>query len=490
MDCIKNIEGAEPKTFWKNFDKVLSIPNPSGYEKQLINYLKDFSEKLDLKYTVDEVGNMIIKKPASEGKEKSPTVVLQAHLDMVPQKNQNTVHDFFKDPIRAFVEDGWVKTNGTTLGADNGTGVASIMSILEDKTLKHGPIEALLTVEEEVGLRGAGNIKSGDLNGKYMINLDGGPNEVFIIGCAGGINTDISFAYESKEIINPEVKKFMKLTVKGLKGGHSGGEVQSQLGNANKILFRILYKLNKEAKIEISDIDSGGLRNAIPREGSSVFGFNKTEMDEIIGKINFEVKLIKLELQKSDSGLYIDIEDTIIPPSIMDKKSQNNLIAALHVAHNGLIRMFDETPEFVQTSTNLASVKLDNNSRTVKILFMTRSAVLSLKNEFCDKLEALFKMAGTCEIEHNGAYPGWIPDTESKLLKTAVCINKKMFGDEPKLTITHGGLECGIIGNVFPEMEMIAIGPNAKGVHSPDEMLEVVSMERNYNFLVKLISEL
>jgi dipeptidase D len=490
MDCIKNIEGIKPKAFWKNFDKILSIPHPSGHEQQLVEYLKDFSENLGLAYTVDRVGNLLIRKTGSAGKKNAPGVVLQAHLDMVPQKNQGTEHDFLTDPITAYAENGWVKANGTTLGADNGTGIASIMSILEDDSIEHGPIEALLTVEEEVGLRGAGNLKPGELTGKYMINLDGGPGEVFVIGCAGGVNSDIIFNYDSEKVVDAENKNFIKLTVKGLKGGHSGGDVQKQLGNANKILFRILYKLNKECEIGISDIDSGGLRNAIPREGSLVFGFDKAKEKEIIEKINIELDLIKTELQNSDSGLYIEIENVKTPANIIDKKTQDGLIAALHIAHNGLIRIFDETPEFVQTSTNLASVKLNSDTQTVKVLFMTRSAVLSLKNEFCDKIEALFKMAGASKVEQHGTYPGWTPNTESKLLNTAVDLNKEIFEKKPKLTITHGGLECGIIGSVYPEMEMLAIGPNIKGAHSPDERLEIISMERNYNFLVKLLAKL
>ena len=489
MKCIKDIDGFEPKAFWKNFDKILSIPHPSGYEQELVEYLKEFSDGLGLKYVVDSVGNILIKKPATLKKKNSPVVVLQAHLDMVPQKNRGTEHDFLKDSISAYVEDGWVKANGTTLGADNGTGVASIMSILEDKTIEHGPIEALLTIEEEVGLRGAGNLKPGILTGKYMINLDCGPDDNFIIGCAGGVNSEIIFDYNRDEINDLDKYTFIKLSVKGLKGGHSS-DVLRQKGNANKILFRILYSLNKKFKIRISDIDSGGLRNAIPREGSVVFSFDKSKEKELIKNIYAELENIKNELKTSDSDLYVEIENTSKPDFVIDIKSQNAIISSIHACQIGLIRMSDEMTETIETSTNMASVKLEKEKSEIKIVFMTRSTMLSQKDLFCDKIDALFKLAGAAEVKHLGGYPGWLPNTQSELLDIAVDVYKRMFNALPVQKVVHGGLECGIIGDVYPEMEMLAIGPNAEGAHSPDEKLEIVSMKKNYDFLIELLAAL
>jgi dipeptidase D len=490
MDNLKGGSELKPKNFWKHFDKILSIPHPSGHEKGLIEYLKKFSDKLNLKYEVDTVGNVLIKKPASSTKKTYSTVVLQAHLDMVPQKNFGSTHDFLKDSISAYLDEGWIKANGTTLGADNATGVASIMSILEDQTIEHGPIEALLTVEEEVGLRGAAKLKSGILNGKYMINLDGGPDDVFVIGCAGGVNTEVTFNYTPVKNVDIKNCNFIKFMVKGLKGGHSGDDVQCQRGNSNKILFRVLYRLNKKFDIKISDIDSGGLRNAIPREGFAIFGFDKTKEKAVIETITFEMNIIKSELQSIDPGLYFERENLSAPEFLLDKGVQNNLIASIHACHNGIIRVFDDATAAVQTSTNLALVRLDKISKTVKVIFMTRSAMQSEKNTFCERLDALFKLAGASNIKQIDSYSGWLPDRQSILLSTASDVYKRMFSVVPKQKITHGGLECGIIGGLYPGMDMIAIGPNMEGLHSPDEKVEVASMEKNYNFLVELLAVL
>ena len=490
MKCIKNIESIAPEDFWRNFDKVLSIPHPSGHEQELIEYLKTFSDNLNLKYTVDKAGNILIKKPASPEKKDAPTVVLQAHLDMVPQKNHDIKHDFSKDPISAYVENGWVKTNGTTLGADNGTGVASIMSILENTNIKHGSLEALLTVEEEVGMRGANNLAPNLLTGKYMINLDCGPDDNIIIGCAGGGSSEITFTYSSEKIVNSNKYTFLKLSVKGLKGGHSAGDIPRQRGNANKILFRILYKVNKKFEIKISNIDSGGLKNAIPREGSVVFGFNKSEENELVGNVNSEIETIKNELQNSDSNLYHELIPMPTPETVIDNVTLKNLISSIHICHNGLIRMIDKDLTRVETSTNLASVKLDSTQSSIKIVFLTRSLVLSQRILFYEKLDALFELAGASRIIHSKGSPAWLPHTDSKLLAITVNLYKKMFNSVPVQKIIHGGLECGIISNIYPKMELLAIGPITSGAHSPNEELNISSMEKNYNFLIALLAEL
>ncbi|MCF7792123.1 MAG: beta-Ala-His dipeptidase [Victivallales bacterium] len=419
MNCIRGIESLKPKEFWKNFNSILSIPHPSGHEQKLIQFLKDFSENSGLGYSVDETGNMVIRKPAAKGKERSPGIILQAHLDMVPQKNPNTEHDFIKDPIYSYVEDGWIKTCGTTLGADDGTGVAAIMTVLEDKSIQHGPIEALLTVQEEVGLQGAGKLKSGILNGKYLINLDSGPEDCFVIGCAGGADSEVTFGYKTEELKDAESYESVKLTVKGLKGGHSGSAIHCQLGNANKILFRLLYRINKNFHLKIIDINSGGLRNAIPREGSAVFAVRKNDRKKIINTLNNEFEDIKQELNYADPRVCIEIEEMPLQPLSIDKKTQNNLVSSLHVCHNGVIRYFDNVKEAVQASVNLANVKMDPVSKQIKILFMTRSAVESLKQENCDKIDALFTTAGAKQVRHYGQYPGWLPKFESDLQTVA-----------------------------------------------------------------------
>ena len=488
MSCIKGLESLSMKSFWGNFDKILSIPNPSGHEAELVAYLKNLSDENGLQFITDKTGNVVIKKNASPGMEKRPTVILQAHLDMVPQKHDNVEHDFTKDPIKAYIEDGIVKTYGTTLGADDGVGIASIMTLLADKNAVHGPLECLLTVQEEVGLQGASGLEKGLLDGKYLINIDGGPDDTFVIGCAGGVNSEISFKYALSES-NTEGKKFVEISISGLKGGHSGADVHHQRGNANKILFRILNRLNHEINVELCNVDSGGLRNAIPRVGKAVVAYDDADEAAFKEIIDEEKTLIQAEFKFSDPKIEVSYKDAA-KSQIIDCRVKDNLISAIHVCHNGVIRYFDEIEGAVQTSTNLASVKMDKEKSLINILIMTRSAVQSLKDEYCSKIDSLFNLAGAVSVKHSNSYPGWLPNVDSLLLQRAVQVFEGMFSKKPEQEVVHGGLECGIIGEKYPGVEMISIGPDIQNCHSPEETLNVKSMESSYKFLAELLKQL
>ncbi|MDR2084509.1 MAG: aminoacyl-histidine dipeptidase [Bacteroidales bacterium] len=480
-ESIKNLE---PKIVWKNFYELTQIPRPSFHEERAVAYLKAFGEKLNLETIVDEVGNVIIRKPATPGMEDRKGLILQAHIDMVPQKNSNVNHDFEKDPINAYDDGtGWVRAKDTTLGADNGMGLAAIMSILESKDIKHGPIEGLFTATEETGMDGANGLKSGLLKGDILLNLDSEDEGELYIGCAGGIDANIEFEFK-KEAVPADYITF-QIYVKGFNGGHSGMDINTGRGNANKILFRYLNIIKDRWHAELSEVTAGSLRNAIPREAFATVLIPNKHKEDIKGCVKNYEAVIKSELGDVEPKLEIGIKEIEKAQFIMDKKSQLNLILSINACQNGVIRMSTSMEGLVETSSNLAIVKTEGNKVVVSCLL--RSSVDSAKDALAASIKACFDLAGA-KVVLDGAYPGWKPNVNSEILRLAQDIYKKHFHKDAKIMAVHAGLECGILGAKYPNWDMISIGPTIRHPHSPDEKVNIESVGKFYDFL-KLIVE-
>ncbi|OFX25280.1 MAG: cytosol nonspecific dipeptidase [Bacteroidetes bacterium GWA2_31_9b] len=482
---MSEVRNLNPKAVWEIFQSLCDIPRPSKHEQKVIEYVKKFGENLGLETIVDEIGNVIIKKPASKGMEDRMTVVLQGHLDMVPQKNSDIQHDFEKDPIQSYVDGEWVTAKDTTLGADNGIGVAAAMAVLQDKNLVHGPIEALFTIDEETGMTGAENLKSGILNGDIMMNLDSEDEGELYIGCAGGVDTVVKYHYKEENV--PADFKAFRIDVKGLKGGHSGLDINMGRGNSNKILNRILYTLNKSIEIRLSDIDSGSLRNAVPREGFAIVVVAVNQVGELKSFIDELTPVIKAELSGTEPGLEIKYTEVEIPKTMIDKTTHNNLIKGIYGCPNGVIRMSDAMPGLVETSTNLAIVK--KLKGFIQIDSLQRSSVDSAKEDLANMIRCVFEMAGA-EVVHQGAYPGWKPNINSPILKTMKEVYNTKYGKVPEVKAIHAGLECGIIGDIYPNFDMISFGPTIRFPHSPDEKVKIDTVQKFYDFLLETLKNI
>lgn len=482
---MSEIRNLNPKAVWDIFQNLCDIPHPSKSEEKIRQYVKSFGEKLGLETIVDEIGNVIIKKPATKGMEDRMTVVLQGHLDMVPQKNNDVKHDFITDPIQPYIDGEWVRAKSTTLGADNGIGVAATMAILQDNTLEHGPIEALFTIDEETGMTGAENLKPGLLNGDIMINLDSEDEGELYIGCAGGVDTEAKFYYKTEKV--PADVKAFRIDVKGMKGGHSGMDIILGRGNANKTLNRILYTVNKTLSIRIADIQSGSLRNAIPREGYAVVVVSNSHVGEFKNFINELIPVIKAELSATEPDLQISFAETAMPESVIDEKTNNNLIKGIYACPNGVIRMSDAMPGLVETSNNMAIVT--KKEGYIEVDCLTRSSVDSAKEDLANMIRCGFEMAGA-EVIHKGAYPGWKPNIESPILKTMKEVYNNKFGKVPDIKAIHAGLECGIIGDIYPNFDMISCGPTIRHPHSPDEKVKIDTVQKFYDFLLETLKNI
>ena len=433
----------------------------------------------------DEVGNVIIKKPASSGMEDRKTIVMQSHLDMVHQKNNDTVFDFDNQGIEMFVEGDWVKARGTTLGADNGLGVATIMAVLESKDIAHPAIEALFTIDEETGMTGAMGLKGGLLEGDILLNLDTEEDDEIGVGCAGGIDVTAKGSYED-ERVEEEGFKAYKLEVKGLQGGHSGMQIHEGLGNANKIMNRLLYAVVED--IQVSEIDGGSLRNAIPRESVAIVVFEADKQLIIESLLNALSDTIKKELKTMEPDLEIIFSETSLPKKVMPFAAQEQLINALYAAHNGVYKMSADIPELVETSNNVARVIVKDGA--IKVGCLTRSSVESSKMDLANALTATFELAG-CIVELSGDYPGWTPNMDSDILKVMVPLYKELNnGKKPHVSACHAGLECGILGQNYPDMDMISFGPNIKGAHSPDERAQISSTQKYWKFILEILKHI
>ena len=475
----------KPASLWRNFAGICNVPHPSKKEEKIRQFLVDFGKQHNLETIVDEVGNIIIKKPATPGMENRKGVVLQGHVDMVPQKNSETVHDFEKDPIQAYVDGEWVKARGTTLGSDNGIGVAAAMAVLESDDIPHGRVEALFTIDEESGMTGAFGLKPDSLKGDILINMDSEDEGELYIGCAGGIDTNMKFRYS--EVAVPPKSVAYKISISGLRGGHSGLDIALGRGNSNKIMIRLFRHAAMEYGLRVADIDGGSLRNAIPREAFATVTIpenNKQQFEEYVK--NYQL-LIKSELGKVEPNFIIKLENTELPVAVIDETTQKNLISSVYGCPNGVIGMINDMPGVVETSTNLAIVKSENG--VIEICTLQRSSVNSKKDDLATMVRCVFEMAGA-EVVHSGSYPGWKPNLESPILETMKNVYNNRFGKIPEVKIIHAGLECGLIGDVYPEMDLISFGPTIKNPHSPDEMVNIKTVEMFWDFLVETLKNI
>ncbi len=475
----------EPKEMWNHFADLNAVPRPSKKEERIIEFIIQFGNKLGLETYKDEVGNVIIKKPSSKGMEQKQTVVLQSHLDMVHQKNAATNFDFNTQGIEMFVDGDWVKANGTTLGADNGIGVASIMTILSTKNIPHPAIEALFTIDEETGMTGALNLQGGLLEGKILLNLDTEDDNELTIGCAGGIDVTATGSY-THEAPPPNTVAY-KIFVKGLTGGHSGMDIYKGRGNANKIMNRILLATFEKFGIQIASIDGGSLRNAIPRESVAdivILENDEPELESFIGELEKE---IKAEYNTTDNHLSITITKAEEKIRVMQKGFQVKLMRCLYATENGIYRMSADIEHLVQTSNNLARVLCKNGEYTIQCL--TRSSVDSEKMDLAKSLKSTFELIGA-KVDFKGSYPGWTPKPEAAIVKTMSSLYKEMYNEEALVSACHAGLECGILGTNYPDIEMISFGPNIRGAHSPDEKVQVSSVQKFWNFFLETLKRI
>jgi dipeptidase D len=479
----KEIKNINPTEVWSIFDQMTQIPRPSNHEEKIQDWAVNFGESLGLETLKDEVGNVIIRKPATKGMEDRKGIIFQGHLDMVPQKNSNKEFDFEKDPIEAFIDGDWVTANGTTLGADNGIGVSSALAVLASKTIKHGPIEVLLTATEETGMDGAKGLKAGILNGDILLNTDTEDEGTFSVGCAGGIDVIATFKNKlSKKL--PKNSSAFNLIVTGLKGGHSGIDIHLGRGNANKIFFRILKELYEKLGVRLADIQGGSLRNAIPREAFGLLVVRTNKAKKLESFVAELADVIKVELENVEPDLKIELEATKMPKKMMSKSLQQKLTSAVWAAPNDVIRMSDTMPGTVETSTNLAIVK--SGKKNIEICCLVRSFSESAKMAVASRLESVFSLAGA-KVVFEGAYPGWKPNVKSEILEVMKDLYKTQFKKNPQLLAMHAGLECGILGATYTNWDMISIGPTIKFPHSPDEKVNIKTVQKYWDFLLNVL---
>lgn len=477
----KEIRNLEPKALWNHFSDLNAVPRASKKEERVIAFMKNFGEKLGLETLVDDVGNVIIRKPATEGMENRKMVVMQSHLDMVHQKNTDTDFDFDTQGIEMYIDGDWVRARGTTLGADNGIGVATIMAVLESKDIEHPAIEALFTIDEETGMTGAKGLKGGLLKGEILLNLDTEEDDEIGVGCAGGIDVSARGSYTESTV---DKGVLYTVHVKGLQGGHSGMDIIKGLGNANKLMNRVLVAAKEY--LQIVKVNGGGLRNAIPREShAQVWVTSENQFLEIFETIK---KAIFQEYKSLEPQLTIEIEkDSSEVSKVMDAENQNLFLNAMTALHNGVYRMSPDIENLVETSNNISKVQVENGE--LKIECLTRSSVESSKQDLVNTLSAVFDLAGY-EVTLSGDYPGWTPNMDSPILKVLDSIYEKMNGERANVAACHAGLECGILGQNYPEMDMISFGPTIKGAHSPDERVSISSVQKYWDFVLEILKNI
>ncbi len=477
----KDILSLSPARLWQHFYDLTQIPRPSKKEHKAVEHVAEFGEKLGLVTEVDSVGNVLIRKPATKGMENRKGIILQGHLDMVPQKNSDTNHDFEKDPIDAYIDGEWVRARGTTLGADNGIGAAAAMAILEATDIEHPALEALFTIDEETGMTGAFAVKPGWMQGDILMNLDSEDEGELCVGCAGGLDGSFNATYEEQNAADGVA---YKLNITGLKGGHSGVDIALGRGNANKIIARILKNLTEKCGVQLSQMEGGNLRNAIPRESFATIVVEKAKEAAVRKELENLSQLIKAELSAVDENLKIAIEPTAVPQKVMNSKSQLTLLNAVCACPNGVVRMSDAIPGLVETSTNLAIVKIADGAMSASCLL--RSSVDSAKEYLAECMESVFTLAGV-KSEFTGGYPGWKPNPTSPILKVMSELYEKMFNTKPHVRAIHAGLECGILGGGYPNMDMISFGPTILNPHSPDERVNIATVEKWWKYTQEVL---
>ena len=481
----KDIRNLAPKSLWNHFSNLNAVPRPSKKEEKVIQFMVDFGAKLNLETIVDKVGNVIIKKSATKGLEDRKTVVLQSHLDMVHQKNNNTNFDFDTQGIEMLIENDCVTAKGTTLGADNGLGVASIMAILSSKEIEHPNLEALFTIDEETGMTGAMGLDSTILKGDILLNLDTEEDDEIGMGCAGGI--DVTATKSFKEEKTPENVIGYQITVNGLQGGHSGMDIHKGLGNANKIMNRLLFDGLNKFGLRISQINGGSLRNAIPRESIAKIVIEDIFKEAFIVEINESIELIKNELLLVEPNLNIEISEISISEKVMELGAQESCIKSIYASVNGVYKMSLAIPDLVETSNNIAKITVKNGK--IEVLCLTRSSSESSKKDLSNSLQSCFELGGF-EVTFSGNYPGWQPNINSEILTVVTDLYEKLHGEKPKVAACHAGLECGILGEHYPKMDMVSFGPTIRGAHSPDEKVSISSVQKFWKFLIEILKNI
>ncbi len=475
----------KPELLWNHFEEICKIPHPSKKEEKLAQYIVSFAKANNLESARDEFGNVVVRKAATPGNENLIPIVLQCHIDMVAEKNSDVTHDFDKDPIQCYVDGDWVKAKGTTLGADNGIGVAAALAIMESKDLEHGPIEALFTLDEETGLFGAQALKPGFLNGKILMNLDSEEDGALYIGCAGGQNTFVKFKFNLNDV--PANTTAFEIKIAGLKGGHSGLDINTGRGNAIKLIARLLHELNYTFGIRLVSINGGSKHNAIPRETFAIIRVAKKFAADILAYVERYNKIVQSELASVEPTLNVTASETKSKSKVMDKATTKNMIDALYAVPNGVIKMSADIPGLVETSTNLAVVV--TKGKAVEVTLSQRSSVESEKHDISNAIAALFKLA-KAEVVQGDGYPGWKPDIHSPVLGTMKNVYQKMYGNEPAVKAIHAGLECGIIKERYPDMDMISFGPTLMDVHSPDEKILISTVDKFWNLLSTVLKNI
>jgi dipeptidase D len=475
----------QPERLWHYFLEICKVPRPSKKEEKIAAYLMNFGSEHGLETLRDEIGNVLIRKPGTKGKENVKSVILQSHIDMVCEKNSDVQFDFDNDSIQPFIEGEWVKAHGTTLGADDGIGIAAQLAILESGDIPHGPIECLFTIDEETGLTGAFGLKPDLLNSRILLNLDSEDEGQIFIGCAGGRDTVATFDLETDPVQEGSVA--YKVSITGLKGGHSGDDINKGLGNAVKLLNRFLWNCSKKFYARVSSMDAGNLRNAIAREGFAVLTLAADKSAEFEQYVKVFESEIRDELHTTEPSLKLESVRCDLPATVLTPDIEYFLLNALYSCPHGVIEYSREIPNFVETSTNLASVKFKED----KIIVTTsqRSSVASAMNDVCDMVASVFHLAGA-DIEQSAGYPGWKPDPDSEILRLTVDSYRGLFREEPKVLAIHAGLECGLIGAIYPGMDMVSFGPTIKGAHSPDERLEIKSAVKFWELMVDVLGKI
>ncbi len=476
----------EPKILFEYFHEITQIPRPSKKEEKIIQFLLDFGAKYGLETVKDKIGNIVIRKPATKGYEGLKPVVLQSHVDMVCEKNEGTIHDFDKDPIQTYVDGDWVKAKGTTLGADNGIGVAAQLAILASDTIEHGDLECLFTVDEETGLTGAFQLQPNVLKGEILLNLDSEDDGEAFIGCAGGIDTVARFMYETEPV---DTKNYfpMRIEVSGLLGGHSGDDIDKGRGNAIKILGRFLWEINQKYDIQLASFRGGNLRNAIVREAEAVIMCNKKHKEEVRAAYNVYIAEQEKIWKKNEPKISFDLESTAEPKEVFSKDLKNRFLNAIYACPHGVFAMSQSIEGMVETSTNLAAVKLDG--KTLLVTTSQRSEIESQKYNLGQMVESVFRLAGA-EVRHSDGYPGWAPNPDSAIMEVTVESYKRLFNKDLVVRSIHAGLECGLFLEKYPHWDMISIGPDIKGAHSPDERLHIESTQKFWKHLLDILTHI
>lgn len=481
----KVLKDLKPARVYHYFEEICQIPRPSKHEEKIAAYLMDFGKQHNLETMMDKTGNVIIRKPATKGMENRKSVVLQSHIDMVCEKNNDVEHDFNADPIHPYIDGEWVKAKGTTLGADDGIGVATQLAILDSTDIAHGPIECLFTVDEETGLTGAFGLDNTTLKSTILLNLDSEDEGEIFIGCAGGKDTVITLPCTME---NNKVKsEGYRVKVSGLKGGHSGDDINKGLGNANKILNRLLWVATQELDLRLASFDAGNLRNAIAREGSAVVAIPAERVKDFVKFVQEFNAKVRAEYSITEPGLLIEAVAAENPVKVMDNSTQQRLLNSVYACPHGVIAMSASIPDFVETSTNLASVKTKEDS--IEITTSQRSSVESEKNDVGNMVVSVFNLAGGKSV-HSDGYPGWTPNPDSEILEISKSAYERLFGYSPKVKAIHAGLECGLVGEKYPLMDMISYGPTLRGVHSPDERLDIASMQKFWDFTIEILKNI